>query len=287
MLKTRILTAAVGIPFIFLCIYFGGLVFFALMFLVNLLCLKEYFSLCEKYNPRRTLSLIMGSLFFIPLSFINGFDNADSLFDLSGLIEVPSISLSTVLIISALIIFLILFALEVFSQKPQNAVSRIAVSFLGIFFFPVSLSFMVYIRALYLGAHYIFLLFVTVWVLDTAAYAAGSKLGKRKLSPEISPKKTVEGAIAGIIFGALTSFIIGTAVFEILSPWQSLVLGLVIAITGQFSDLAESLIKRDAGIKDSGNTIPGHGGVLDRFDSYFFAAPAAYFLILLLQGTNY
>jgi phosphatidate cytidylyltransferase len=97
----------------------------------------------------------------------------------------------------------------------------------------------------------------------------------------------VEGAIAGLISGALISFIIGTSIFGILSAWQSLLLGLTLATMGQFSDLAESLIKRDAGIKDSGNTIPGHGGVLDRFDSYFFAAPTAYFLILFLQGTNY
>ncbi|MDR1952136.1 MAG: phosphatidate cytidylyltransferase [Elusimicrobiota bacterium] len=268
MLKTRILTALLGIPIIFICIYLGGWLFFSLMFLVNFFCIKEYLNICKKYNPSVFISLILGALYFISLSFH----------------QKQSIEM---LMFEAVVIFLVFFVLEIYRQKPNNATERICVSFFGTFFFPTTLSFMIFIRELYSGGEYIFLFFITVWVLDTAAYAAGKKFGKHKLSPSISPKKTVEGAAAGLIFGIITSIVIGNFVFDLFTIKQAALLGLIIAICGQFSDLAESLIKRDADIKDSGKILPGHGGVLDRFDSYFFAAPIVYFVLVFLQGSNY
>ncbi|MDR2860833.1 MAG: phosphatidate cytidylyltransferase [Elusimicrobiota bacterium] len=268
MLKTRILTALVGIPLIFICIFTGGWIFFALMFIVNFFCIKEYLAICKKYEPNTIFCLIAGSLFFILLYFMK--DNL-------------SVMNFTALLIFAL---LLLFGFEVFRQKPDNGVQRIAVSFLAILFFPISFLFMVFINQLFLGGKYMFLLFVTVWVLDTAAYAIGKRYGKRKLSPHISPNKTIEGAIAGLVSGILFSILISNF-FGLFPAWKAAILGLVIAIAGQFSDLAESLIKRDADIKDSGAIIPGHGGVLDRFDSYLFAAPIVYYLILCLQESNY
>jgi phosphatidate cytidylyltransferase len=185
---------------------------------------------------------------------------------------------------SAIVIALVFFIQEVFTQNSKSSIERIAISFLGAFFIPLCLIHMVYLRNLYGGMKIMFFLFLVVWVLDTAAYAFGSLFGERKLAQNISPKKTIEGAVAGIAFGVLTA-IICRAIFmsDILSMCDSIILGFVISIVGQFSDLAESLIKRNGDIKNSGKTIPGHGGFFDRFDSYLFAAPAVYYALRLLK----
>ncbi len=125
------------------------------------------------------------------------------------------------------------------------------------------------------GLGYLTLLFFTILLTDVGAYFVGTKIGKRPLAPIISPKKTIEGAIGGTIAGIAAAMIIG---FIIDMQWyQSFIAGLLITAFAQIGDLAESLIKRDAGVKDSGNALPGHGGFLDRADSYLFSTPIAYF----------
>ncbi|MDR2191968.1 MAG: phosphatidate cytidylyltransferase [Endomicrobium sp.] len=262
MLSTRILTAIVGIPLIFSCVYFGGIYFFALMFVVSFFCVYEYLSITAKYNPYKIPSLILSSLFFISLIYLDAF-------------------------IGAFVILFILFAVEVFGKNTEFCIQRISVSFLGAFFLPFTFMYMCYLREFEnFGMRLIFFIFIVVWVLDTAAYAFGKLFGKHKLAPNVSPKKTVEGAVAGVIFGIITS-IVCKIIFipdALLGFKETLILGFVISVVGQFSDLAESLIKRDGNIKDSGKMIPGHGGFLDRFDSYIFAAPAAYYCVLLLHS---
>lgn len=126
-------------------------------------------------------------------------------------------------------------------------------------------------------------LFVFIWVNDTAAYFFGSLIGKHKLIPHISPKKSVEGFIAGILFTMLSSLIFAR-LFPELSTLHWIGLALVIALFGTVGDLFESLIKRTCSVKDAGTLIPGHGGILDRIDSLLVAVPAAYlFLILFLN----
>ena len=129
-----------------------------------------------------------------------------------------------------------------------------------------------------------FFIFIVVWTLDTMAYAFGKVFGKHKLAKNVSPKKTLEGTAAGIVFGILAA-VACRYIFmcDILTLQNAAILGLVVAVVGQFSDLAESLIKRDGSVKDSGKIIPGHGGVFDRFDSYMFAAPAMYYALQLLK----
>ncbi len=126
-------------------------------------------------------------------------------------------------------------------------------------------------------------LFVFIWVNDTAAYFIGSLIGKHKLIPHISPKKSVEGFIAGILFTMLSSLIFAQ-LFTELSTLHWIGLALVIALFGTVGDLFESLIKRTCSVKDAGTLIPGHGGILDRIDSLLVAVPAAYlFLILFIR----
>ncbi len=127
------------------------------------------------------------------------------------------------------------------------------------------------------GFYFLLLIFFAVLFTDVCAYYFGKRIGKTPLAPVISPKKTVEGAIAGSIGAIVAAFIIGSL---IKLPWyHSIILGVLITLFAQLGDLCESLIKRDAGVKDSGNALAGHGGFLDRTDSYIFSIPVAYFYL--------
>ena len=131
------------------------------------------------------------------------------------------------------------------------------------------------------GRVVVLLLLLIIVVSDSAQYYTGRALGRHPLSPAISPKKTVEGAIGGVVFGTLAMVIGGHYVFR--SPlWMLALLGATIALLGIVGDLFESLLKRSAGVKDSSNLIPGHGGVLDRIDSWLFAAPVYYAYVRFL-----
>jgi phosphatidate cytidylyltransferase len=187
-------------------------------------------------------------------------------------------------IVSAIVMMFVFFGIEIFRENPAFCIARISSSFLGAFFIPLALMHMIYIHNLNGGMKLVFFVFIVVWVLDTVAYAFGKVLGKHKLAKNVSPKKTLEGAIAGIIFGILAA-VACRYIFmsNILTLQNAIILGFVIAVTGQFSDLAESLIKRDGNVKDSGKIVPGHGGVFDRFDSYLFAAPAVYYILQILK----
>jgi phosphatidate cytidylyltransferase len=187
-------------------------------------------------------------------------------------------------IISAIVMMLVLFGIEIFGENPAFCVGRISSSFLGAFFIPLALIHMVYIRNLNDGMKLVFFIFIVVWILDTMAYIFGKALGKHKLAKNVSPKKTLEGTISGIVFGILSA-VACRCIFmsNILTLQNAVILGLVIAVMGQFSDLTESLIKRDGSVKDSGKIVPGHGGVFDRFDSYLFTAPAVYYILQILK----
>jgi phosphatidate cytidylyltransferase len=269
MLSIRIFTAAIGMPLVFLCIYLGGISFYAMMFFVSVFSVYEYLLIVKKYKPYPVTSLIMAAGFFIFLCFCEIYCGCCCM------------DKSSILAILALFIF---FAMEVFKGKTDLSVERIAVSFLGVFFIPLALAHMVYIRDLNGGMQLIFLIFIEVWVLDTVAYIFGYMFGKHKLAKNVSPKKTIEGAVAGVIFGVLTAVVYRYLFMsDILTFCEIMVLGFIISVVGQFSDLAESLIKRDGNVKDSGKIIPGHGGVFDRFDSYIFAAPAVYYVLMFIK----
>jgi phosphatidate cytidylyltransferase len=127
------------------------------------------------------------------------------------------------------------------------------------------------------GARLIFLLCIAIWAGDSAAYYVGSTLGKHKLYPRVSPKKTWEGALAGVAGSVLAAAIVKMTFYAALR-WEDVVaLGILLSVVGQLGDLFESLLKRGAGIKDSSNLLPGHGGVLDRLDSLLFNGPLLYY----------
>lgn len=136
------------------------------------------------------------------------------------------------------------------------------------------------------GFFWVLFLFIVVWATDIGAYFGGMLLGRHKLCPVISPNKTVEGALCGLILGGIAACglnRLGGALQMAphIPPWGMLGAGLIVSTSAQVGDLAESAMKRQAGVKDSGKFLPGHGGVLDRFDSLFFAAPMTYLLVSL------
>lgn len=137
------------------------------------------------------------------------------------------------------------------------------------------------------GLYFLLFIFFVILATDIAAYYFGTKYGKHKLSPVISPKKTIEGALAGGFFAVITGLIAGKLIG--ISIYHSFILALIITVMAQLGDLSESLIKRDAGVKDSGNSLPGHGGFLDRADSYLFSVPTAYYYIkyFILSGLTF
>jgi phosphatidate cytidylyltransferase len=128
-------------------------------------------------------------------------------------------------------------------------------------------------------------MFILIWANDTFAYIVGKSIGKRKLFERISPKKTVEGFIGGMLFTIAGAYILGQSFyFNFITPWQWMAFAAILVIFGTLGDLVESQFKRNAGVKDSGKIMPGHGGILDRLDSVLFAIP---FLFLYYQIINY
>jgi phosphatidate cytidylyltransferase len=154
----------------------------------------------------------------------------------------------------------------------------------SIIFIGIPLGHFVLLRLLPRGRELIFFLLFTLWLVDTAAYFVGVNFGRRRLAPVLSPGKTVEGLAAALAGGALGAVIFGRFLLPDLAWQAGAALGMILALLGQASDLFESLWKRALGAKDSGTLIPGHGGMLDRIDSFLFTAPALYYLWLLLAG---
>ncbi len=158
----------------------------------------------------------------------------------------------------------------------EDAVNQVAYSFLGIVYVSGLMSYFILLRGMEHGNHILFYLFMVIWSGDTAAYFIGKTIGKTPLAPRISPGKTLEGSAAGLVGSVAGGVAAQLLFFETLPLNHCLIVALLCGTMGQIGDLAESLFKRRAGVKDSGSLIPGHGGVLDRLDSLMFAGPAFY-----------
>lgn len=183
---------------------------------------------------------------------------------------------------------MMLMAVYVFSF-PKYKTEEICLTYLGFFYVPVMMSFVYQIRELQNGTCLVFLVFLSSWICDTCAYLVGVTMGKHKLAPKLSPNKSIEGSIGGIVgsvlvgalYGWLFQKYLGEA-FVVPAIGCAIVCGLG-AVISQIGDLAASGIKRNYQVKDYGHLIPGHGGILDRFDSVIFVAPAIYFLTLFIR----
>lgn len=263
MLLPRVMTALFGIPVVALLIRSGGPAYAVFVFTVIFISLYEYATMMRMgAKPVQIPTLfIFGLLLPAALYFDHYFaaqaggDNFTGFFLTLTVIGVMTY--------------------ELFS--PKKYLERIGLTLLGIFMISWCMFHLIAIRALRPdGMALTFMLIVTVWVMDTAAYFFGKSMGRRPLS-SISPKKTWEGAAAGFIAAVVTALAIARLSGGLVSPYFAAGAGVLIGVFGQLSDIAESMLKRAVGAKDSSNLLPGHGGMLDRFDSYIFLAPVIYY----------
>jgi len=265
---TRTLTGAVYVSIIIGSTFAGKYIFFSLFALILVITLFEFFRMSRGKNIYPQTYFGTGiSLILYSILFLYG----------QKLVSEKIMWLMT-------LILLIVPAIEIFRKK-ENAIVNIAITFTGILLItipyslfnliliPISNQPELYKPELLLG------LMVMIWASDSGAYIFGSLFGKHKMAEKISPNKSWEGAIGGIIFSILIS-IVYFSFFKYFNTIQIILISATSIIAGIFGDLFESLIKRNFAIKDSGNILPGHGGLYDRFDSLLFAAPVYYILII-------
>lgn len=263
MLLPRVITALFGIPVVLLLIRAGGPAYAVFVFTVIAFSLYEYSTMMKLgAKPVQAPALYFFGLLLPAALWFDRFGaSAAGPNNFSGaLVALTVIGVMT---------------WELFS--PKKYLERMGLTLLGIFMISWCLFHLVAIRELRpAGLWLTAMLIVTVWVMDTAAYFFGKNFGRRQLST-ISPKKTWEGAAAGFITAILTAWGVSKLSGGAFSPAFAAGAGVLIGIFGQVSDIAESMLKRAVGAKDSSNILPGHGGILDRFDSYIFLAPVIYY----------
>jgi phosphatidate cytidylyltransferase len=174
--------------------------------------------------------------------------------------------------------FALLFLFRI--RDLANAAREVAYATLAFIYIPILLMHLVMLRQTTYGVQWLVVIMLIVMTNDSAAYYSGSAFGKHRLYPLVSPKKSIEGAIGGLIGSICGTLLAKFTFFPQLPLADALVTAVFIGILGQTGDLFESLLKRSFGVKDSGKSIPGHGGVLDRLDSIIFAAPAMYYYVI-------
>lgn len=205
------------------------------------------------------------------------------------LVALEEVSYVTPLLVVSLVLLLVIYV----KQYPKLRIEAIAQCFFAIVYGGMLLSYVIFTRvALFDGEWLVWLIVFGSWGADTCAYCVGKLIGKHHFS-ELSPKKTMEGCIGGVIGAGLLSFIYSFFVPDSMSAWFSIspqivfpIVVMISAVVSIFGDLAASAIKRNYEVKDYGNIIPGHGGILDRFDSVIFVAPFVYYLLLFSTVFN-
>jgi phosphatidate cytidylyltransferase len=180
--------------------------------------------------------------------------------------------------------------LFLFSTR-SNAIAGIGVMLTGFFYISLSFFLLGQLREFYLlfpyienfGFFIVIIMFCSIWICDSAAYFIGRKFGKHKLLERVSPKKSIEGAVAGFIASAVFFPLASYFFIPEFSTVYAIILGVIVGIFGQIGDLVESKLKRDADVKDSSDLIPGHGGILDRFDSIIFVSPIVFIFLVIVE----
>jgi phosphatidate cytidylyltransferase len=259
---TRTIVALIGIPFIIAACYYGKELFLIFVLLIGFVSFHEFslMALNKKSNVNNPAGFLAVAAIILNVyySFID--------FEILIFILMP-----------------VLLFIELFRNR-ESAILNLGSTLLGIFYiglFTASIlkirEFFSYSNQLYnQGGLLIISVMVSIWACDSGAFFIGSAIGKHKLFPRVSPKKSWEGAIAGFLFSILAMIALRSIFLDFLLLKDVIIIGLIAGIFGQIGDLIESLVKRDASVKDSSSLIPGHGGIFDRFDSLLFTAPLVY-----------
>lgn len=261
-LASRMFINLLGVPAILLMVKIGGIPFFLFFAVIAVIAQVELYLLFAQKGFRPQLVLGTGS----------------------GLVYMAAVYFFPDGAPAVLVGIIVLHLLLGLFRPVTGASPDLALSIFGVVYLPFLISTLFLIRELKDGVQILYLLFATIWICDALAYVFGKLLGKRKIAPQISPHKTVAGCVGGVA-GALATVLI----FSYLG-WQPAFMnlsqligfGLLAGILGQAGDFVESIFKRDAGVKDSSTLLLGHGGMLDRFDSFFIGAPVIYLYMLLI-----
>ncbi len=268
-LLTRSLTGIVFVAVILGSLLLGQFTFAAIFLFILWGSLNEYYSLVKhaSLQPNKLVGYLTGI----------------SLFSLTFLIASGRLESHAYFWIFPLLLFFLIA--ELYKQN-EHPLQNIAVGVFGVVYAAIPLSlanFLVLNESGVYSPNLLIALFAIIWIYDSGAYVFGVSFGKHRLFERISPKKSWEGAIGGTIMAVLASWLISTFIEEIaLQHW--LVLSLLIVVSSTFGDLSESMLKRQFGVKDSGNLMPGHGGMLDRFDSLLFAIPVVVLYLKIFAG---
>lgn len=243
---------------------FSFVVFYLIILVV---CVIEYHTIIRKVHGHPVLAWEIGLSVVLYVSSWLVFRNTLPIIGLIFLIPLMFLSLIT----------------ELYRRK-KRVVQNSATTFLPVIH--IAIPFSLFVGLGYMGTQYdyrpVLAIILFTWTFDTFAYLFGVLVGKNKLAPKISPKKTWEGFIGGLIAGVGLGFVLAE-VWPIYTPLQWAIISVIVSVGATFGDLVESMMKRAAGIKDSGNILPGHGGVLDRFDGFVFAIPFVFTYLYLLN----
>ena len=265
MFKTRLLSGILLVIIALLTIVTGGDVLFGTILLISLIGMTEIYKVLE--IQKKELGIV-GYLAAIAYFALIRF----------GLTEwVTALGIAFLILIMAVYVF----------TYPKFRSEHVTLAFFGLFYVAFMLSYVYQIRMLPQGAFIVWLVFICSWGSDTCAYCVGMLLGKHKMAPKLSPKKSIEGAIGGVVGAALLGAVYAaimnrTMVGANAGVIQYAIICAVGALISMVGDLAASAIKRNHDIKDYGRLIPGHGGILDRFDSVIFTAPIIYYMAVML-----
>lgn len=266
-MRTRTLVALLLLPLALVVTILGGWIFALTIAVLLALASNEFASLFRAggFTPSGIL-VAFGSVVLVATRFWTGFEFAP-------------------LVISLLVLLVTAYNLIQYERGSDRAASDFAISLAGIFYIGWLGSYMVSLRNLPEGMWWVMTVLPAVWAADTFAYLVGSRIGRHKMTPRLSPKKSWEG-----FFGGLIASVVITALLAMLwqvwagpesalTPLRGAILGLAMGIFPTLGDLGESMIKRQVGVKDSGNLLPGHGGAFDRIDSWLWAAVIGYYVI--------
>ena len=267
MLSKRIISAIVIFLIIALFIFLGSLPFFILVSILSILATKEYINLLPPEFKKNKWLLIILNLFIILFTF---------------LINRGVLHLSISFLIS--LIFLTLVSYHILINSYHKIIYNVGINLLGLLYIGGGMSVFILLRNINISNFHetipIWLALISTWTTDIGAFFTGKYYGKKKLAKKISPNKTIEGAFGGIILNFFIIIIFVTS-FKFFSIYW-VIYGILSAFFAILGDLFESSIKRDMNIKDTGDLIPGHGGILDRFDSFIFTGVFTYYFILFL-----
>jgi phosphatidate cytidylyltransferase len=265
MFKTRLFSSIILLAVTIAVVVLGGYFLFAALFIISLIGMMELYRVVKLHKTLPGYLGYAAGITYYTLLFFDLGQHRIMLF----------------------ILFLLLLMVIYVLGFPKYKTEQVAIAYFGLFYVSIMLSYIYQVRMLEGGALLVWLIFIGAWGSDTCAYCVGILIGKHKVAPKLSPKKSLEGCIAGVIGAAMIGFIYATMfqneITVVKNPQLAFtIIGAASSVISQIGDLAASAIKRNHDTKDYGNLIPGHGGILDRFDSIIFTAPIVYYLLQFL-----